>query len=130
MTERLVLAGAFLLAASMSACSPEATAPTDATGPQVSASNSPAPQFDAAAYRGAAIAGQVCGQCHDISAGATPSQTFSAPSFVSVANRPDMTLGKLEQWLTSSHPSMPNYIFNETTVRDLAAYVMSLRQPS
>jgi hypothetical protein len=38
-----------------------------------------------------------------------------------------MTAAQLERWLTSSHPSMPNYIFDATTVADLAAYVMSLR---
>jgi hypothetical protein len=41
-----------------------------------------------------------------------------------------MTSAKLESWLTSSHPSMPNYLFDAGTVKDLTAYVMALRRPS
>jgi mono/diheme cytochrome c family protein len=85
---------------------------------------------DPSLYRGAAIAGQVCAQCHDTSGGRDAKPGFSAVSFGSVANRPDMTVAKLEHWLTSSHPSMPNYLFDSTTVDDLAAYIMSLRRPS
>jgi mono/diheme cytochrome c family protein len=119
----------FGLALMVVGCSPNPAAPEGA-GKENASGDPSAPPVDPAVYRGAAVAAQVCAQCHDVSGAATAGQTFSAPSFTSVANRPDMTAAKLETWLTSLHPSMPNYAFSATAVKDLVAYVMSLRQSS
>jgi hypothetical protein len=110
----------------VTACSQQSDAPGSGNDAPTS---TPDRTNDPAIYRGAAIASQVCGQCHDTSAGAVSTQTFSAPSFASIANRPGMTSEKLEDWLTSSHPSMPNYVFDAATVKDLTAYVLILRRP-
>jgi cytochrome c len=115
---------AVLLVAGLQACSPPAAKPeaeTQPTGAQRSIS-------DPSAYRGAAIAGQVCAQCHDISA--TPGHAATgAPSFLSVATRPGTTADSLARWLLASHPTMPNYIFDERSVGDIAAYILALAEP-
>jgi mono/diheme cytochrome c family protein len=85
------------------------------------------PKADPAAYRGAAVAGQVCAQCHDIG-GRPPAVSIpGATAFNEVAHRPETTAESLAAWLRASHPSMPNYIFGETEAADIVAYIMSLR---
>ncbi|MBI1359226.1 MAG: hypothetical protein GC155_02965 [Alphaproteobacteria bacterium] len=120
----------------LSACSPArfrepqapgaAADPASQTDSHEDASNQPT---DMAVYRGAGIAHLGCPQCHDIGVvGAGPLTQSSAPAFAAVANREGMTAAHIEQWLTSSHPTMPSYYFGEPTVSDLAAYIMSLRK--
>lgn len=101
------------------ACTPAAP-----TGEQVAAE---APVAPAAVYRGAAIAGQVCAQCHDIG-GSGPEIYAGAPTFRSVVENPATTAESLTTWLNSSHPKMPHYLFPENEVADLVAYILSLRQ--
>jgi mono/diheme cytochrome c family protein len=116
---------AALILSSLGACSrePSISAPTqDVT--QAAASQ----QSDPAIYRGAAIAGQVCSQCHESSGAAGGGKNPNAPALAVVANRPGTNEAGLRHWLTTQHPSMPNYIFDEATVRDLVAYIMSLRR--
>jgi mono/diheme cytochrome c family protein len=79
-----------------------------------------------AVYRGSAIARQVCVRCHDISVGSKPPADVGAPSFVAVANRTGSD--ELQLWLRSHHPTMPDYVFNNSDIDDLVAYVMSLRE--
>jgi mono/diheme cytochrome c family protein len=109
----------WLFAAALQACTPSSP-----EAPNLTATASRAD--DPAVYRGAAIAAQVCAQCHTVSDADDPSPVPGAPSFMSVANRPGTTTDSLARWLTSSHPSMPNYIFDERSVGDLAAYVVAL----
>jgi mono/diheme cytochrome c family protein len=123
LTDHRVAIAALLLAGVIQACSPpapEREAVTDSTATARSE------QDDPAAYRGAAIAGQVCAQCHSVSGIDVKSPVSGAPSFTSVANRPETTVDSLSRWLTSSHPSMPNYMFDQQSVGDLAAYIMTL----
>jgi mono/diheme cytochrome c family protein len=109
---------------------PEAPAtPADSSsGSAAPPSPSPLPGADPLAYRGAAVAGQVCAQCHDIGAGAPPAISIpGATAFSEVARRPETTPESLAAWLRASHPSMPNYIFGEAQTADIVAYIMSLR---
>lgn len=78
------------------------------------------------AYRGAGLARQVCAQCHDVTDGSDRSVVGNAPTFRSVANRPGMTADALEDWLRSTHPTMPNYKFGATETEELVAYIMGL----
>jgi mono/diheme cytochrome c family protein len=116
-----VMVAALLLGGLLQACSPPAPGSAADSAPTV-----PSGQNDPAAYRGAAIAGQVCAQCHSVSTIDARSPVSGAPSFISVANRRETTVASLSRWLTSSHPSMPNYIFTQQSVDDLAAYIMTL----
>jgi len=99
------------------ACTPAAPTDTQATAE--------APVAEAV-YRGAAIAGQVCAQCHAIG-GAGPQIHAGAPTFRSVVENPATTAESLTTWLNSSHPTMPHYLFPENDVADLVAYILSLR---
>src|SRR5690242_14672751 len=82
----------------LAACSQQISQPAADSG-QVRKTSTVA---DPAVYRGSATARQVCTQCHDTGMGSPPIADVGAPSFASVANRPDMTSEKLTQWLASS----------------------------
>jgi mono/diheme cytochrome c family protein len=86
------------------------------------------PVADPAAYRGAAIAGQVCAQCHNVGTAPPVIAIPGATAFSEVARRPETTPESLAAWLRSSHPSMPNYIFGESETADIVAFIISLRQ--
>lgn len=114
-----------VLAGLLAACSPAAEKPT----PTPEAPKPPVAQADTteAAYRGAAIAGQVCSQCHDVGQGTAPTLQIGAPAFGVIAARTETTPEELASWMAANHPKMPNYIFPEGQVTDLAAYIISLR---
>lgn len=115
----------------LAACTPAAAPGDSASAPEASsqpAAAAVAAQDDAAVYRGSAVAKQVCAQCHDIGAGSGPAIYAGAPTFISVIEKPETTSEGLAQWLKSSHPSMPHYMFNDAEVGDLVAYMMSLRK--
>lgn len=115
---------AALILSSLGACSQEPSASGRTQDvKQATASQRP----DPAIYRGAAIAGQVCSQCHESSDAGGGGSNPNAPALAVVANRPDTNEAGLRHWLTTRHPSMPNYIFDDATVHDLVAYIMSLR---
>lgn len=111
-----------VLAGLLAGCSPAAEPPKptpEAAKPPVEASD--------AAYRGAAVAAQVCSQCHDVGQGTAPAQQIGAPAFRDIAMRAGSTPEGLAEWMAANHPKMPNYLFPEGQVTDLAAYIMSLR---
>lgn len=96
-------------------------------GPPVAPVGAQGPEGDA--YRGAAIAQQVCVQCHDVGVeGLAPKIQVGAPAFPDVANGDGVTAAGLADWMRKSHPAMPNFIFDEPSVAALSAYIMSLRK--
>lgn len=80
-----------------------------------------------AAYRGAAVAGQVCSRCHDVGMGAPPVMEIGAPKFRELAARTQSTPESLAAAMRDSHPVMPDYIFGDAEISDLAEYILSLR---
>lgn len=95
---------------------------------------------DPGAYRGAAVAHQVCARCHNVGAGEAPAQDVGAPDFRDIAthglaSRADapnaadraITASNLGAWMRAHHPDMPNYMLGEADIADLAAYIASLR---
>jgi len=120
MKRGMVLALAAL--AGLAACSPAEDKP-------VAPAPAPVQQVEVApaAYRGAAVAGQVCAQCHDVGQGAAAQQAVGAPDFRDIAGRESSTAEGLAGWMAANHPKMPNYLFSGGEVSDLAAYIMSLR---
>ena len=120
----------FLVAAlAIVACNPgqQAAAPKP-EAPVVAAQAQPPADVDPAAYRGAAIAQQVCNQCHDIGLGSGPAVEIGAPPFRDIAGRRETTEQRVAGWMNGSHPVMPNYLFTEADVADLTAFIVSLRQ--
>jgi len=75
---------------------------------------------DAAA--GLAYAQENCASCHAVEMGA-PSPRASAPTFESLAARPDMSRPALAALLRQPHRNMPNLIVESDRVNDLAAYL-------
>ena len=84
--------------------------------------------------KGRQYAVMVCAACHMVIAqpiGASPSapnQTGQAPSFEKIAATPGMTELALNVFFRSPHPSMPNLIVPAADVRDLIAYILSLKR--
>jgi mono/diheme cytochrome c family protein len=78
--------------------------------------------------QGRRFALDVCASCHAVRAGQTRSPLATAPSFEEIANTPGMTAAALNFWLTAhSHPTMPLLILSSQQVRDVSAYILSLR---
>jgi mono/diheme cytochrome c family protein len=82
---------------------------------------------DADIEAGAAYAEQVCSPCHAVLPHEKHSPLPQAPSFQSVADTPGMTELALTVFLQSSHPSMPNIILTPDEMRNVIAYIRSLK---
>lgn len=79
--------------------------------------------------QGRQLALDICASCHAVRAGQTQSPLATAPSFEEIAHIPGMTAAGLAFWLTAqSHPTMPNLILSPQQVRDVSAYLLSLRE--
>ncbi|MCA1456058.1 cytochrome c [Bradyrhizobium sp. BRP22] len=78
--------------------------------------------------QGRQLALGVCASCHAVRAGQPQSPLATAPSFEKIANTPGMTAAALNFWLTAhAHPTMPLLILSSQQVRDVSAYILSLR---
>lgn len=75
---------------------------------------------------GHALAGEICADCHSIETGGTVSPNLDAPSFQSIAKKPEMSELALTVFFQTPHPSMPNLIVTGDDARDLIAYILSL----
>jgi mono/diheme cytochrome c family protein len=74
------------------------------------------------------FARDVCGSCHGVRDGQTRSPFATAPTFEAIAKTPGMTAAALTFWLAAhSHPTMPNLILSSQQLRDVSAYILSLR---
>jgi mono/diheme cytochrome c family protein len=82
---------------------------------------------DADIAAGKAYADQVCAACHAVQAGELDSPLYEAPPFQEVADTPGMTELALSVWLQSSHPTMPNIILEQDDLRNVVAYITSLK---
>jgi len=134
MTRTIALLLAFAGTAGIGGCSPPAAVESrpvpEVAAPAVAVAEQPV-QTDQAAYRGAAVAGQVCSRCHDVGMGAPPTMEIGAPKFRDIAGRADSTADGLAAKMRDSHPAMPDFIFEEPEIADLAAYILSLpRDPA
>jgi mono/diheme cytochrome c family protein len=77
------------------------------------------------AQAGFDYAKQVCSKCHGISAEDSPLP--QAPRFRKVADQPGITATALTVWLQTSHPTMPNIIVEPQDMRNVIAYILSLK---
>jgi len=78
------------------------------------------------ARQGRAFAQRICSGCHGIVLGA-PSPVAGAPNFYTVASTPGMSSLALRVALETPHHSMPNLMLTPDELRDITAYIMSLR---
>jgi cytochrome c len=66
-----------------------------------------------------------CATCHGISAEKSPLP--QAPRFRKVADQPGITATALQVWMQTSHPTMPNLIVAPKDMRNVIAYILSLK---
>jgi mono/diheme cytochrome c family protein len=78
------------------------------------------------ARQGRAFAQSTCAVCHGIVLGA-PSPVAGAPNFHTIAATPGMSPLALRVMLETPHRSMPNLQLSADELRDVTAYIMSLR---
>jgi mono/diheme cytochrome c family protein len=76
---------------------------------------------------GKAYAEQICAACHAVQPGEMDSALFEAPPFQGVADTPGMTELALSVWLQTSHPTMPNIVLEQDDMRNVVAYIRSLK---
>jgi mono/diheme cytochrome c family protein len=71
---------------------------------------------------------EVCSPCHAVNAHQIDSPVEQAPPFQIVADTPGMTANALTAWLQTSHPTMPNIILTDEEMRNVIAYILSLKR--
>jgi len=115
------IAAGFCVATSLANAQPNENEPVQAPG--ATKSKKPDPE------NGRIIARALCTNCHLI--GEQPNSAVNAdvPSFPAIANRPDQSAEHISNWLLEPHAPMPNVHLTRKELGDLAAYIMSLRQP-
>jgi len=113
-----------ICAFALAGCGPQGQAPDPTAAPEGGAQVAAA---DPAAYRGAAIAGQVCSGCHDVGMGAAPAAAVGAPRFADLGDSAETTAARLAAKMRDNHPAMPDFIFDDQDMADLAAYIVSLK---
>ena len=77
--------------------------------------------------KGLALAQKVCAECHAIDKRQVRSPNPAAPRFEAVANVPGMTAIALTAALQTSHRTMPNLMFDRDELRNIVAYILSLK---
>jgi len=66
-----------------------------------------------------------CATCHAISEEKSPLP--QAPRFRNVADQPGITATALQVWMQTSHPTMPNIVVAPNDMRNVIAYILSLK---
>lgn len=78
--------------------------------------------------RGKELADRLCVTCHNVDASPGNVARTDVASFFSIANRPDQSADRLIGAIVfPPHPAMPAVSFTNKELRDLVAYIMSLR---
>lgn len=86
-----------------------------------------APARADSAEEGRNIAARWCAGCHDVGVGERRTGHDAAPDFKSVARRPGLNSGQLENWIGHPHPPMPNLNLTDREVDNLVIYIQSLK---
>lgn len=87
-----------------------------------------APAVAADVKAGQVLAEKWCANCHAIGQESQSAATDAAPTFVAIANRPDVSEEGLRAFLAEPHlPAMKGIVLPRLEIADLAAYLMSLR---
>jgi mono/diheme cytochrome c family protein len=75
------------------------------------------------------IARNQCALCHTVETESSdPKRQHRAPSFTTIAHRPEVTSQFLDSFLSRHHRGMPNFFLTYTEIGDVSAYILSLRK--
>lgn len=77
---------------------------------------------------GEKLARQWCAACHVVAEAQDRAATIGVPSFFDIAANPDMSEAKIATFLADPHPQMPDMGLSNLEIRDLVAYIGSLRR--
>jgi mono/diheme cytochrome c family protein len=77
---------------------------------------------------GLALARSNCAECHAVAPKELGSSDATAPSFHRIANVPGMTETALYVALQTSHRTMPNIRLEPDEMRNVVAYILSLKR--
>jgi mono/diheme cytochrome c family protein len=91
------------------------------------AAGAPAQEDLGDAEAGFAFASRVCASCHAVGREQSMWPVLPGPRFEDVANTPGMTATALFVWMRTSHPTMPNLILEPADLRNVVAYILSLK---
>jgi mono/diheme cytochrome c family protein len=69
-----------------------------------------------------------CSSCHVVSDSQSKA-TDQAPSFASIAERPDFNVDKLAFFLLDPHPKMPNMALSRAEAANISAYIATQKRP-
>jgi mono/diheme cytochrome c family protein len=78
------------------------------------------------APKGQAVAERLCAVCHSITPGSDGGRP-DVPSFAVIAKRPDLSPERLVGAIILPHPPMPGVSLTREEIRNIVAYIMSLR---
>jgi mono/diheme cytochrome c family protein len=87
----------------------------------------PAPAAAADPAQGRLLASQWCTSCHVVEPGGPGVEV--GPTFVSVANDPEVSPDRLRAWLAAPHPPMPDLSLSRLEIESIVSYIESLRTP-
>jgi mono/diheme cytochrome c family protein len=79
------------------------------------------------AGQGKTIAERWCSGCHLVTHEQKNAPTDQAPTFASLAARPDFGAGKLALLILAPHPNMPKLALSRSEIADLADYILTLK---
>ena len=77
--------------------------------------------------KGSTLAQRWCTGCHVVS-GDQIKGTDLAPSFASIAERPDYNVERLATFLLEPHPKMPNMALSPEEAKDIGAFIGEQRR--
>ena len=77
---------------------------------------------------GLTLARRMCSECHAVGRKVIPSPHLDAPSFNRIANTPGMTAKFLSVEIRRAHEMMPDINLNANEMRNVVAYILSLRR--
>lgn len=80
------------------------------------------------AGRGHELAGRLCTNCHAIDGETYGSIRADVPSFPTIANRPGTSAEHLAGRIIVPHPAMPGVPMTRAAIRDIVAYIVSLKK--
>jgi mono/diheme cytochrome c family protein len=83
--------------------------------------------FAANPDNGSVLTQRWCTGCHVVS-GDQVKGTDIAPSFASIAERPDFNAAKIASFLLEPHPKMPNMALSPEEAKDISAFIAEQRR--
>jgi len=78
--------------------------------------------------RGHELALRVCANCHVVDSQASGPVPVGVPSFLAIAAGPGVSPEQIAGRIIVPHPPMPDVALTAAEIRDIVAYIMSLRR--